>query len=398
MRYRVMLLGLAVPALVLAQQPEQSMPRFRAGANLVRVDAYVSKDDVALTDLTADDFTVFEDDKPQRVESFELIRARGPVPENERRDVNNTRDMRQQVADAARVFTLFFDPLYTSVSGSYHLQKPLVETLDKVIGPDDMVGAMTPEMPPSAITYSKRTESIEQFVTKNWMWGQRDVSGRCRPSCTTPSQEDAIARVLSAVRQGVSRYRRRDDRAAPRRANARRARVAGRAPRRPAAGAEVRDGLHRGLAAVPSRSGRCRASSKAAARFPIRSPSIPATGGIRPQGGRIRDRQPVTSLNACERLRIQLSQIDHENDFLVAAAARQPRERQLLSGRCARPAGVRSTDELRRPAVRRSGEPAPASRFPARHGAADRWLRGAQHRARHRRRCRRSFATSARTT
>ena len=32
------------------------MPRFRAGANLVRVDAYVSKDDVALTDLKADDF------------------------------------------------------------------------------------------------------------------------------------------------------------------------------------------------------------------------------------------------------------------------------------------------------------------------------------------------------
>ena len=71
MRYRVLFLVLSVPALLLAQQPDQSMPRFRAGANLVRVDAYVSKDAVALEDLTKDDFTVFEDDKPQTIENFE---------------------------------------------------------------------------------------------------------------------------------------------------------------------------------------------------------------------------------------------------------------------------------------------------------------------------------------
>ena len=112
MRYRVMLLGLTVPALLLAERPEQPMPRFRAGANLVRVDAYVSKDDVALTDLKAADFEVYEDDKPQQIENFELIEARAPVPANERQNATSTRDMRQQAADAARVFTLFFDRMY----------------------------------------------------------------------------------------------------------------------------------------------------------------------------------------------------------------------------------------------------------------------------------------------
>src|SRR5688572_24565710 len=120
MRYRALLLGLALPAFALAQAP-QDLPRFRAGANLVRVDAYVSQDDVPVTDLTADDFAVYEDDKPQQVESFELIRARAATRETERRDVTNTRDMRQQVNDAARVFTLFFDPFYVSTSGSYYL-------------------------------------------------------------------------------------------------------------------------------------------------------------------------------------------------------------------------------------------------------------------------------------
>ena len=62
------------------------MPRFRAGANLVRVDAYVSKDDVALTDLKAEDFALFEDDKPQQIENFQLVQARPPNPQSERRD------------------------------------------------------------------------------------------------------------------------------------------------------------------------------------------------------------------------------------------------------------------------------------------------------------------------
>ena len=87
MRYRLLLLCLAVPALLTAQgQPERALPRFRAGANLVRVDAYVSKDDVALTDLKAEDFSLFEDDKPQQIENFELVVARKPNPQSSRTD------------------------------------------------------------------------------------------------------------------------------------------------------------------------------------------------------------------------------------------------------------------------------------------------------------------------
>ena len=43
---------LAVVSLVTAlTSAQEQLPRFRAGANLVRVDAYVSKDGVAITDL-----------------------------------------------------------------------------------------------------------------------------------------------------------------------------------------------------------------------------------------------------------------------------------------------------------------------------------------------------------
>jgi VWFA-related protein len=181
MRYRVLLLGLAMPALLLAQEPAQNMPRFRAGANLVRVDAYVSQDNVALTDLKAEDFTVYEDDKPQQIENFELITARRPNPQSERTDPTNVRAVDQQVADAARVFTLFFDRFHVQLAGSYHARKPIIETLDRVIGPDDLVGVMTPEMSATSLTYSRRTGSIERIVTDTWHWGEKN---RLSPSAT----------------------------------------------------------------------------------------------------------------------------------------------------------------------------------------------------------------------
>lgn len=185
MRIRIALLALVVPSLLFGQQ-QTELPRFRAGTNLVRVDAYVSRDDVAIEDLRVEDFEVYEDDRLQNVESFELVKARPPIPQSERRNPTNVRDMQQDAQDAARVFTLFFDRFFVSLSGSYHARKPIIETLDRVIGQDDLVGVMTPELPVSAITYSRKTTSIEHAVTRTWHWGERD-----RVTADTP-QERAI--------------------------------------------------------------------------------------------------------------------------------------------------------------------------------------------------------------
>ena len=172
MRIGVSLLALALTAVGAAQEPQR--PRFRAGANLVRVDAYVSKDGVALTDLRPEDLEVYEDDKLQTLESVELVKARAPIPQSERINPTTVRDMRQDAADASRLVTLFFDRFHVGVSGGYHANKPIVQTLDKVIGQDDMVGVMTPEMSPTSITYSRRTTNIERFVTDTWAWGIKD--------------------------------------------------------------------------------------------------------------------------------------------------------------------------------------------------------------------------------
>src|SRR5262245_19513795 len=171
----------ALAALVLAtvgvagQQQAVEQPRFRGGTNLVRIDAYVSKDGAAVSDLTAADFEVFEDDKPQTIEGFQLVARRPPSPQPTRPDPTSVAAMREAVADPdARLFTLFFDTFHVSLTGSYRAQAPVVTMLDKVVGQDDLIGAMTPEMSPINIVYGHRRSSIEQFVKETWTWGQRD--------------------------------------------------------------------------------------------------------------------------------------------------------------------------------------------------------------------------------
>ena len=200
MRIRLTVLGLMAASLAvgLAQerQPEEQLPRFRAGANLVRVDTYVSLNGAVVTDLKPDEVVVFEDDRPQRLESLELISARDARTQVQRTEATAIRDMRQDAADAARLFTLFMDRQHVSVAGSYHANKPIVETLDKVIGPDDMIGVMTPEMSPGAITYSRRTSSIERMVTDNWAWGIKDQVVILSP------KEQAFKECYPSIRYG----------------------------------------------------------------------------------------------------------------------------------------------------------------------------------------------------
>lgn len=157
------------------QTPPESQPRFRGGANLVRVDAYVTVDGEAVTDLSAQDFEVLEDGSVQRVESFELVRPRGPGPMSERREPNTVAESREMAADPeARVFVIFMDVWHVQLEGSYHAQGPITRLLNRVIGQDDLVGVMTPEMSARNLTLARRLTTIEGIFRDNWFWGERN--------------------------------------------------------------------------------------------------------------------------------------------------------------------------------------------------------------------------------
>ena len=180
-RPAVLVLAVLLAASSVVTPSSQSQePRFRGGANLVRLDVYASVNGVAVTDLTAADFEVFEDNAPQQVSSFEFVRARGTVPDTARVEPNTVRESRARAAQAdARLFVLFLDTLHVQIDGSYRATNPVATLLDRVVGEDDLVGVMTPEMSARNMAFSPRTSSVGRLLASNWTWGER---GRLTPS------------------------------------------------------------------------------------------------------------------------------------------------------------------------------------------------------------------------
>lgn len=172
--------------LAAAAGPRAQEPRFRGGANLVRLDVYATMNGTALTDLTAADFEVFEDNAPQTVSSFEFVHARGPAPAAAPTEPNSVGEMRSRASQPdARAFVLFLDTLHVQVEGSYHAANPVAGLLERIIGADDLIGVMTPEMSARNMTFSPRTGPVGDLLRANWTWGER---GAVTP--TDPREND----------------------------------------------------------------------------------------------------------------------------------------------------------------------------------------------------------------
>jgi VWFA-related protein len=205
-RRRVTLAAAGLAALagaVLLAGGQAQEPRFRGGTNLVRLDVYVSVDGTAVTDLAADDFEVLEDSTLQQVTSFELVRARGVVPDSARVESNTVAEARARAAQPdTRLFVLFLDTLHVQLEGSYHAQNPVAALLDRVVGEDDLVGVMTPDISARNVTFSPRTSSVGRMLSDNWTWGKRDAVTSADPreedlkSCYPDADYPGVARAL----------------------------------------------------------------------------------------------------------------------------------------------------------------------------------------------------------
>jgi VWFA-related protein len=161
---------LACPLVFNAQQQQ---PTFRGGANLVRVDVFASRSGTAVQDLTASDFDLFEDGVRQTIQSFEHIVVQPAGPGDERIEPNTVGQARQLIEDPRRrVFVIFLDTGNVDVAGSHNIRQPLIDLLTRVIGPDDLFGVMTSDMNPTQITFARRSDVIEEQLSKHWNWGR----------------------------------------------------------------------------------------------------------------------------------------------------------------------------------------------------------------------------------
>lgn len=178
-------LAVCAAAALSARQAKPSTPQqtpvFRAGAHFVRVDAYPSRDGRIVADLVAADFEVLEDGKPQQIDTFEFIRFGAFTTDEERRDPNSQREAFALASDPRfRVFVLYLDAYHVNLSGSYSLRQPLVAMLQRMLGPRDLFGMLTPRQMPKDLILGRQSLMIEEQLGAgvNWIWG---LEGRYEP-------------------------------------------------------------------------------------------------------------------------------------------------------------------------------------------------------------------------
>jgi VWFA-related protein len=163
-----------------AQQPaEQQPPRqptpFRTEANYVRVDVYPTKAGQPVLDLRAEEFEVLENGARQQVQAFEHVVISPAGQQSLRSEANSVRAGEQMAANPRnRVFVFFLDAAHVAVDGSHRIKEPLIRLIDRILGPDDLIAVMTPEMMASQITFGRKTEVIADMLRDKWTWGQRD--------------------------------------------------------------------------------------------------------------------------------------------------------------------------------------------------------------------------------
>jgi len=196
------------------QSPSPQAPRFRGGTSLVRLDAFATKDGVPVQDLKAEDFEIFEDNAPQKIDTFEHVLIDPVGSTTERQDPPSVSAANQQAADPhRRVFVVYLDIEHVDVGGSYEIKQPLIDFMNRVIGADDLVGIMTPDMSATQITFTRRTQVIEDGLTKNWIWGRRDTMvwnqrEQMYENCFKPMRGEAPPGALANALMIRSRERR----------------------------------------------------------------------------------------------------------------------------------------------------------------------------------------------
>ena len=151
---------------VLAQNPPQPQPTFRAAVTYVTTDV-IPRDDRGrfLPDLTKDDFTILEDGIPQKIESFALVHGgrtfstiAAPPPAAPEGIVLPTTPRRQVGDSSGRVLLILVDDLHFEPEMTPHVRRLLQDIVDNLMHDGDLVAVVSTG--PSAIevqpTYDRK--------------------------------------------------------------------------------------------------------------------------------------------------------------------------------------------------------------------------------------------------
>src|SRR5262245_7047658 len=158
-------------------------PVFRTGINFVRVDVIITdKNGNQVGDLQAADFDVTEDNKPQKIETFKLVKLDGGRMDAIKEPPKQIRTDYDEEAEAARddvrLFAVFFDDYHVRRGASMSVRNPISKFVDTQIGPSDMVGIMYPLESTAAVRFTRNHDAVmravQQFMGRKYDYTPRN--------------------------------------------------------------------------------------------------------------------------------------------------------------------------------------------------------------------------------
>ncbi len=169
------------PAQPPAQDP-QKPPTFKTGINFVRVDVIVSdKNGNPILDLKPEEFSVSEDNKPQKIEQFEVVKI-DPLDQVQGPTNGEIRSREDEEREAARpevrMFVILFDDYHVRRGNDMAVRKPLIDFMQNQLAPADMVAIMYPLTPVDDISFtrsqSRLISAIERFEGRKFNYTPRN--------------------------------------------------------------------------------------------------------------------------------------------------------------------------------------------------------------------------------
>jgi len=158
-------------------------PTFKSSINFVRVDVIISdgKGNPVL-DLKPEEFAVFEDGKPQRVETFSVIKidpldqVEGPTNGEIRTSVD---EEREAARPEVRLFVILLDDYHVRRGNDMAVRRPLIDFIENQLAPADMVAVMYPLTPVSDIQFtrsrSRLISAIQNFEGRKFNYTPRNT-------------------------------------------------------------------------------------------------------------------------------------------------------------------------------------------------------------------------------
>jgi VWFA-related protein len=148
------------------EDQEGQPPVFRTGIDFVRVDAIVTdRQGNPVTDLEATDFEIFENGRPQAIESFRLVDINGAADGTPPRQIRSRFDMETEAArDDVRLVAIFLDDYHVRLGASMRVREPLMRFVQQQLSPNDLVAVMYPLTPLSALGFTRNHEGVASAI------------------------------------------------------------------------------------------------------------------------------------------------------------------------------------------------------------------------------------------